>query len=73
MKFVSISSLQKTTKPMIENDIVCVMKNNEPAFYTVTPERMKLLLNREQTAIAAVNHLIQRASDACNIDNFQGK
>ena len=70
MKFVSISSLQKTTKPMMENDIVCVMKNNEPAFYTVTPERMKLLLNREQTAISAVNHLIQRASDACNIDNF---
>ena len=70
MKFVSISSLQKTTKPMIENEIVCVMKNNEPAFYTVTPERMKLLLGREQTAISAVNHLVQRASDTCNIDNF---
>ena len=55
---------------MMENDIVCVMKNNEPAFYTVTPERMKLLLGREQTAISAVNHLIQRASDVCNIDNF---
>lgn len=73
MKFVSISSLQKTTKPMVENEIVCVLKNNEPAFYTVTPERMRLLLGREKTAIAAVNHALQQAIDACCVDNSKGE
>lgn len=73
MKFVSISSLQKTTKPMVENEIVCVLKNNEPAFYTVTPERMRILLARENTAIAAVNYTVQKAIDACCIDNQKGE
>ncbi|QYC51368.1 hypothetical protein [Acinetobacter phage vB_AbM_WUPSU] len=47
MEFVSISSLQRTTKPMLENEVVCVMKNNEPVFYTVSPKRYAELLNAE--------------------------
>lgn len=43
MQFVSISSLQRTTKPMLENDVVCVMKNNEPAFYSVSVKQMEYL------------------------------
>lgn len=50
MYFVAISSLQKTTKPMIENDIVCVLKNSQPAFYTVTPEQMDYFLKMEKIA-----------------------
>ena len=45
---VPISSLQRTTKPMMENDIVCVMKNNEPAFYTIDPVRLDQLLRAEK-------------------------
>lgn len=41
MKFVSISSLQRTTKPMTENEVTCVLKNNEPLFYTVSAEKMQ--------------------------------
>ena len=43
MKFVSISSLQRTTKPMLENDVVCIMKNNEPAFYSISVKQMEYL------------------------------
>ena len=41
---VTISSLQRTTKPLTENEIVCVYKQSEPAFFSVKPERMKELL-----------------------------
>lgn len=44
---VTISSLQRTTKPLTENEIVCVFKQCEPAFFTVKPERMKQLLKAE--------------------------
>ena len=47
MQFVSISSLQRTTKPMLENDTVCVLKNNEPVFFTLSPERMWELTQKE--------------------------
>lgn len=46
MKFVSISSLQKTTKPMIENDVVCVLKNNEPAFYTLSKNKYEEITSK---------------------------
>lgn len=45
---VTISSLQRTTKPLTENDVVCVFKQCEPAFFTVKPSRMKELLDAEQ-------------------------
>ena len=45
---VPISSLQRTTKPMMENDIVCVMKNYKPAFYTIDPVRLDQLLRAEK-------------------------
>ena len=45
---VSISSLQRTTKPIMENDIVCVMKNYKPAFYTIDPVRLDQLLRAEK-------------------------
>ena len=48
MKFVSISSLQRTTKPMLENDVVCVMKNNAPAFYSVSVKQMEYFKVCEQ-------------------------
>lgn len=44
---VTISSLQRTTKPLLDNDVVCVFKQSEPAFYTVKPERMKQLIHAE--------------------------
>lgn len=44
---VTISSLQRTTKPLTDNEIVCVFKQCEPAFYTVKPERMKQLIDAE--------------------------
>lgn len=61
MKFVSISSLQRTTKPMTENDVVCVMKNNEPVFYTVSPERYAQLLDAEIVRRKAVQHIMDEA------------
>lgn len=67
MKFVSISSLQKTTKPMLENDVVCVLKNNEPAFYTVSPERMIELLNSESVSKKAINHIIKETVSAISV------
>lgn len=45
---VTISSLQRTTKPLTENEIVCVFKQYDPAFYTVKPNRMRELLGAEQ-------------------------
>lgn len=45
---VTISSLQRTTKPLTENDMVCVFKNSEPSFYTIKPRRLKQLLDAEQ-------------------------
>ena len=33
---------------MMENDIVCVMKNYKPAFYTVDPVRLDQLLRAEK-------------------------
>ena len=35
------------TKKAQETPITCVLAHNEPAFYTVTPERMKELLEAE--------------------------
>ncbi|MER1952450.1 MAG: hypothetical protein ABS863_00435 [Aerococcus urinaeequi] len=47
---VSISSLQKSTKPMIENEVVCVMKNYVPAFYTINPKKMsEIISNKDST------------------------
>lgn len=69
MKFVSISSLQKTTKPMIENDIVCVMKNNEPVFYTVSPEKMKEFLDAESVSRKAINRIIEDTVNSISIGN----
>ena len=43
------------TKNAQENPITCVLAHNVEAFYTVTPERMKLLLGREQTALPKIN------------------
>ena len=54
---VNISSLQRTTKPLVENDVVCVMRQYEPAFYTVLPERMNVLLESESKANSAVEKL----------------
>lgn len=45
---VTISSLQRTTKPMFENEIVCVFKQSDPAFYTVSPDRFKQLIEAEE-------------------------
>lgn len=67
MKFVSISSLQRTTKPMLENEVVCVMKNNEPVFYTVSPERMGELLNAEAISKKAVNHIINSTAKSIGV------
>lgn len=67
MEFVSISSLQRTTKPMLENEVVCVMKNNEPVFYTVSPERMKQLLNAEAISKKAINHIISETAKSMQI------
>lgn len=64
MKFVSISSLQKTTKPMLENDIVCVLKNNEPAFYTVSNDRMNELLNHEKISKKVQQEMIGKVVDS---------
>lgn len=33
---------------MMENDVVCVLKNYAPAFYTISPDRMKQLLDVEK-------------------------
>lgn len=56
MQFVSISSLQRTTKPMLENDVVCVMKNNEPVFYTVKPNLIDgLLTNKNEECCISCN------------------
>lgn len=70
MKFVSISSLQKTTKPMLENDVVCVLKNNEPAFYTVSVERMNELLSHESVSKKAVKHIIDNLAQSLSIENI---
>lgn len=45
---VTVSSLQRSTKPLHENDIVCVIKNSEPLFYTIKPERYAQLLETEK-------------------------
>ena len=68
MQFVSISSLQRTTKPMVENEVVCVMKNNEPIFYTVSPERMKELLNAEAISKKAINHIVSETAKSIQIE-----
>lgn len=47
-EFVSISSLQRTTNPLLKNDVVCVLKNNSPAFYTIKPWRYAQLLRAEK-------------------------
>lgn len=44
---VTISSLQRTTKPLTDNDVVCVFKSYEPAFYTVSPARFNELIGAE--------------------------
>lgn len=51
---VTISSLQRTTKPLTDNEIVCVYKQSEPAFFTVKPEKMKELLHDQERLIQAV-------------------
>lgn len=70
MKFVSISSLQKTSKPMLENDVVCVLKNNEPAFYTLSPERYNELLLKEQNAIYLMDQKIKEIAEKLSPKNF---
>lgn len=45
---VSISSIQRSNKPMLEKDLVCVVKNNKAAFYTISPERLYELLSAEE-------------------------
>lgn len=57
---VTISSLQRTTKPLTENEIVCVFKQCEPAFFTVKPERMRILLNTEKE----INYFSKSLKDA---------
>jgi hypothetical protein len=73
MKFISISSIQKSNKELLSNDVVCVLKNNEPAFYAVSPDRMTQLLEYEKTAKTAVNHLILQAIESCSVSNIEEK
>ena len=70
MQFVSISSLQRTTKPMMENEIVCVLKNNEPVFYTISPERMEKLINAEKLMQKVVSEKIEEVAESCSIKNI---
>lgn len=44
----SISELKKNPVKAAEHDVVCVLNRCKPAFYTVSPERMKELLDAEQ-------------------------
>ena len=67
---VSISSLQKSTKPMIENDVVCVLKNYTPAFYSVSPDRMKELLDSESKAKMHLDALRKVANGELSADDL---
>ena len=64
MKFVSISSLQKTTKPMVENEIVCVLKNNEPAFYTISKEKYESMLDTNNDEATMLSEFTRRISSS---------
>lgn len=66
---VTISSLQRTTKPLIENEIVCVFKQCEPAFFTVKPERMNDLLNTEKE----INYFSKSLEDMLNEMHSNGR
>ncbi|MEG1233577.1 MAG: hypothetical protein RSE18_07050 [Acinetobacter sp.] len=67
---VSISSLQKSTKPMIENDVVCVLKNYTPAFYTVSPEKMMKLIDAESRAAMHLDALRKVASGELSAEDL---
>lgn len=66
---VSISSLQKSTRPMIENDVVCVLKNYTPAFYTLSPKRISELLNTEKE----INHFSKSLEEMLNEMHSNGR
>ena len=36
------------TRNAQENPVTCVLSNNKPAFYTVSPERMEQLIKAEE-------------------------
>lgn len=70
MKFISISSIQKSNKVILENDVVCVLKNNTPAFYTVSVERMQQLLAMEKSLKASIQYQIDKVAESLSIDSL---
>lgn len=77
---VSVSSLQKTTKPMMENDVVCVMKNYVPVFYTIKPEKLDEIISGNNDSIEykypafksqLTINCLERLKNACENNNLQ--
>ena len=66
---VTISSLQRTTKPLTDNEMVCVFKQCEPAFFTVKPSRMTELLNTEKE----INYFSKSLEDMLNEMHSNGR
>lgn len=48
-------------------DVMAVMKNNKPEYYTITPERLAQLLNAEIVGGKAIQHIIEQAVEPLGV------
>lgn len=44
-------------------DVMAVMKNNKPEYYTITPERLAQLLDAEIVRSKAIRHIIEKSTE----------
>ena len=67
---IAVTEFRKNPFMLDGVDVMAVMKNNKPEYYTITPERLAQLLNSEAVSKKAIQHILNETVEAIDINNI---